>query len=157
MNSCKLVQGSWSQGHYVEQHSRAELQVCTYGESAKVRINKHKTLNGGRCNYGQDHQHGSYCSHLLEHVLSSAGSETLPRSRRGHRTYRCTALSTVSHGPSRYPMVTLVVLPTEPSRVAAGELGKGSKNLEGIGAKFLCPNCFLFFIILEERLLRTFS
>ena len=27
MNDCKLAPGSWSQGHYVEHHSRAELQV----------------------------------------------------------------------------------------------------------------------------------
>ena len=32
-------------------------------------------------------------------------SEALPRSRRGHQTNRSTALSTVSHGPSRYPIV----------------------------------------------------
>ena len=34
-----------------------------------------------------------------------AGSEALPRSRRGHQTNSSTALSTVSHGPSRYPIV----------------------------------------------------
>ena len=28
-----------------------------------------KSFNDGRCNYAQNHQHGSYCSHLLEHVL----------------------------------------------------------------------------------------
>ena len=38
-----------------------------------------------------------------------------------------------------------MVPPREPSRVAAGELGKGGKNLEGIGAKLLCPNCFQVF------------
>ena len=31
---------------------------------------------------------------------------------------------------------------TVPSRFAAGELGKGGKNLEEISAKFLGPNCF---------------
>ena len=59
-------------------------------------------LSDGRC---YDHHHYSYCSHLLEHVLPSAGSEALPRSRRGHQTNKDTALSTVSHGPSRYPIV----------------------------------------------------
>ena len=114
-----------------------------------------KSLSDGRC---YDHHHDSYCSHLLEHVFPSAGSEALPRSRRGHRINRCVALSTVSHGPSRYPMVRdLVVPPTEPSRFAAGELGKGGKNLEEIGAKFLGPNCFrVFFFLIEERL-PTFS
>ena len=34
-----------------------------------------------------------------------AGSEALPRSRRGHQTNRSTALATVSHDPSRYPIV----------------------------------------------------
>ena len=55
------------------------------------------------------------------------------------------ALSTVSHDSRRYPMVSdLVVPPTEPSRFAAGELGKSGKNLEEIGTKFLGPNCFRF-------------
>ena len=31
---------------------------------------------------------------------------------------------------------------TEPSRFATAVLGKGGKNLEEIGAKFLGPNCF---------------
>ena len=111
-----------------------------------------KSLNDGHCNYVQDHQHGSYCSHLLEHILQSAGSEALPRSRGGHRTNRCNALSSVSHGPSRYPMVRdLVVPPTEPSRFAAGELGKGGKNLEETGAKFLGPNCFRVFFKKSRR------
>ena len=35
--------------------------------------------------------------------------------------------------------------PTEPSRVVASELRKGGKNLEGTGAKFLCPSCFQVF------------
>ena len=34
-----------------------------------------------------------------------AGSEALPRSRRGHQTNRSTALSTVSNGPNRYPIL----------------------------------------------------
>ena len=38
-----------------------------------------------------------------------------------------------------------MVPPTESSRFAAGELGKGGKNLEEIGAKFLVPNCFRVF------------
>ena len=38
-----------------------------------------------------------------------------------------------------------MVPPTESSRVAAGELGKSGKNLEEVGAKFLCPNCFQVF------------
>ena len=71
----------------------------------------------------------------------------LPRSRRGHHTNRSTALSTVSHGPSRYPIVRdLVVPPTESSRFVAGELGKSGRNLEQIGAKFLGPNRFGVFL-----------
>ena len=102
--------------------------------------------------------HDSYCSHLLEHVLPSAWSEALPRSRRGHRTNRCTALSTASHGPSRYPIVRdLVVPPTEPSRFAAGELGKSGRNMEEIGAMFLCLICFRDFFFLMAELLPTFS
>ena len=71
MNDCngkmELVQG-----HDVEQHSRAELQVQTiYSSCVQWTI---------------------------------AGSEALPRSRRGHQTNRNIALSTVSHGPSRYPI-----------------------------------------------------
>ena len=58
-----------------------------------------------------------------------------------------TALSTVSHGPSRYPMVRDLVVPsTEPSRFAAGELGKSRRNLEEIGSKFLGPNRFGVFL-----------
>ena len=68
-----MIKWSWSQGHDVEQHSRAELQVQTiYSSCVQWTI---------------------------------AGSEALPRSRRGHQTNRSTALSTVSHGPSRYPIV----------------------------------------------------
>ena len=40
-----------------------------------------------------------------------------------------------------------MVPPTEPSRFAAGELGKGGKKLEKIGAKFLSPNCFGVFFL----------
>ena len=112
-----MAKGSWPQGHDVEQHSRAELQL-----------------------------------HIIQ-VYSScvqwtiAGSEALPRSRAGHQTNRSTALSTVSHGPSRYPIVRdLVVPPTVSSRFVAGELEKSGRNLEQIGAKFLGPNRFgLFF------------
>ena len=68
-----MVKGSWSQGHDVDQHSRAELQLHTIFSSCVQR--------------------------------TIAGSEALPRSRRGHQTNRGTALSTVSHGPSRYPIV----------------------------------------------------
>ena len=46
-----------------------------------------------------------------------------------------------------------MVPPTEPSRFSAGEDGKGGKNLEEIGAKFLGPNCFgVFSKKMEERL-----
>ena len=47
-------------------------------------------------------------NHILQQLCPMneiAGSEALPRSRRGHQTNRSTALSTVSHGPSRYPIV----------------------------------------------------
>ena len=114
-----------------------------------------KFLSDGRC---YDHHHDSYCSHLLGYVLPSAGSEALTRSMRGHRTNRCTALSTVSYGPSRYPMVRdLVVLSMEPSRFTAGELGKSGRNLEEIGAKFLGPNRFGVFLEKMAGRLTTFA
>ena len=97
-----------------------------------------KSLSDGRC---YDHHHDSYCSHLLEHVCPSAGSEALTRSRRGHRNNMFTALSTVSHGPSRYPIVRNLVVPPTELTFAAGELRKDGKNLEEIGTKFLGPNC----------------
>ena len=161
------VKESWSQGHYVEQHSRAELQVCTrsarrFGITSThlATLSRISTLSLGshlhssrpsrgsvatappacrRCAhpcgtscervpapgskslsdglYNGHHQILerqfkllSYCSHLLEHVLPRAGSDALPRSRIRHRTNRCTALSTVSHSPSRYPMVRDLVV-----------------------------------------------
>ena len=50
-----------------------------------------------------------------------------------------------------------MVPPTDPSRFAAGELGKGGKNLEEIGAKFLGPNGFGVCLFLMEERLPTFS
>ena len=79
-----------------------------------------------------------------------AGSEALPRSRRGHQTNRSTAFSTVSHGPSRYPIVrTSWYRLRSPYASLPANLG----NLEQIGAKFLGPNRFgVFFLNMAERL-----
>ena len=103
-----MVKESWSQGHDVEQHSRAELQVQTiYSSYVQWTI----VMVKWSWSQGHDVEQHSRAELQVQTIYSScvqwtiAGSEALPRSRRGHQTNRSTTLSTVSHGPSRYPIV----------------------------------------------------
>ena len=46
--------------------------------------------------------------------------------------------------------------PLRSPHASAGKLGKGGKNLEAIGVKFLCPNCFRVFQKQTEERLPTY-